>query len=158
SATMYQRACTLFPSGVTHDGRYMKPFPIYVDHALGAHKFDVDGNDIVDYWSGHGALILGHSHPDMVKAVQDQVAKGTHFGACHELELGWGELLRQLVPSCEMLRFTSSGTEATMMALRVARIATGKTKVITFVGHFHGWHDLLTQASEPPHDDKTYAM
>ncbi|HAH47903.1 MAG TPA: aspartate aminotransferase family protein, partial [Planctomycetaceae bacterium] len=54
SAKMYQQACTLFPSGVTHDGRYMKPFPIYVDHALGAHKYDVDGNDIIDYWSGHG--------------------------------------------------------------------------------------------------------
>lgn len=158
SSQMYQRACTLFPSGVTHDGRYMKPFPIYVDHAAGSHKFDVDGNDIIDYWSGHGALIMGHSHPQMVKAVQDQVAKGTHFGACHELELEWGELVRQLVPSGEMVRFTSSGTEATMMALRVARIATGKTKVMKFAGHFHGWHDLLAQAAEPPHDDKTYKM
>ncbi|QDT44152.1 Glutamate-1-semialdehyde 2,1-aminomutase [Gimesia alba] len=158
SAQDYKKACELFPSGVTHDGRYMKPFPIYVDRALDAHKYDVDGNDIIDYWSGHGALILGHSHPDMVKAVQDQVARGTHFGACHEMELEWGDLVRQLVPSCEMLRFTSSGTEATMMALRVARIATGKTKVVKFAGHFHGWHDLLTQASEPPHDDKTYAM
>jgi glutamate-1-semialdehyde 2,1-aminomutase len=84
--------------------------------------------------------------------VQRQVARATHPGACHELEIIWGEWVRRLVPSAEMLRFTSSGTEATLMALRVARIATGRSKVIKFAGCFHGWHDALAAAAEPPHD------
>jgi glutamate-1-semialdehyde 2,1-aminomutase len=155
SAKLYDRALGLFPSGVTHDGRYMKPFPIYADRAAGSKKYDVDGNEIIDYWAGHGALLLGHSHPAVVEAVQKQVAKSTHPGACHELELTWGELVRQLKPSCELLRFTSSGTEATLMALRIARIVTGKTKVVKFAGMFHGWHDQLIPAAEPPHPERS---
>ena len=153
SAKLYERAKGLFPSGVTHDARYMKPFPIYADRAAGSKKYDVDGNEIVDFWAGHGALLLGHSHPAVVDAVQKQVAKATHPGACHELELKWGELVRRLMPSCELMRFTSSGTEATLMALRIARIVTGKTKVLKFAGMFHGWHDQLAPAAEPPHDE-----
>jgi len=155
SAKLYERATGLFPSGVTHDARFMKPFPIYVDRAEGSTKFDVDGNEIVDYWAGHGALLLGHSHPAIVEAVRDQAGKATHPGACHELELTWGEWVRRLKPSCEMLRFTSSGTEATLMALRVARIVSGKHKVVKFAGMFHGWHDQLVPAAEPPHDPGT---
>lgn len=151
SARLYQRGQSLFPNGVTHDGRYLEPFPIYVERAAGSKKYDVDGNEIVDFWMGHGAMLLGHSHPAVVEAVQQQAALATHPGACHELELTWGEWVRRLVPSAETLRFTSSGTEATLMALRVARIVTGRTKVVKFVGHFHGWHDLLVPASEPPH-------
>ena len=152
SARLYERGSSLFPSGVTHDARFLKPFPIYAERAEGSKKYDVDGNEIVDYWVGHGALLLGHSHPAVVDAVREQVGKSTHPGACHELELIWGEWVRRLVPSCELLRFTSSGTEATLMALRVARIVTGKTKVIKFAGMFHGWHDQLVPAAEPPHD------
>jgi glutamate-1-semialdehyde 2,1-aminomutase len=156
SQRLYQRACKLFPSGVTHDARYLEPFPIYVDRAAGARKWDVDGNELVDYWMGHGALLLGHSHPAVVEAVQRQAALATHPGACHELELEWGEWIQRLVPSAELIRFTNSGTEATLMALRVARIATGRTKVIKFMGHFHGWHDALLPAAEPPHDNPEY--
>ncbi|GAB4162561.1 MAG: aminotransferase class III-fold pyridoxal phosphate-dependent enzyme [Planctomycetaceae bacterium] len=155
SARLYQRGMDLFPSGVTHDARYMKPFPIYATHALGSKKYDVDDNEIIDFWTGHGALLLGHSHPAVVEAVQKQVALSTHPGACHEGELEWGELIRKLVPSCERLRFTNSGTEATLMALRVARIVTGKSKVIKFAGMFHGWHDQLLPAAEPPHKEPT---
>lgn len=151
SAKLYQRAERVFPSGVTHDSRYLQPFPIYADEAAGSRKTTTDGHSIVDYWMGHGALLLGHSHPDVVTAVQKQVAKSTHPGACHELEIEWGELVQQLVPSAERVRFTNSGTEATLMALRIARIVTGKTKVIKFAGHFHGWHDSLIHASDGPH-------
>jgi glutamate-1-semialdehyde 2,1-aminomutase len=158
SAKLYERANRLFPSGVTHDSRYLLPFPIYAERASGSKKFDVDGNEIVDYWSGHGAILLGHSHPAIVEAVQVQAARSTHPGACHELELRWGELIQQLVPSCEMLRFTNSGTEATLMAVRIARIVSGKTKVIKFAGHFHGWHDQLMPAGAPPHDVADYRM
>ena len=80
SRQRYEQACQVFPAGVTHDLRYMEPFPIYVDRQKGAHKWDVDGHEFVDYWSGHGAMLLGHSHPAVVLAVQHQVEKGTHAG------------------------------------------------------------------------------
>jgi glutamate-1-semialdehyde 2,1-aminomutase len=156
SAKLYERGLSLFPSGVTHDGRFLKPFPIYAQRAEGSKKYDVDDNEVIDYWVGHGAILLGHSHPAIVEAVQKQVALSTHPGACHELELVWGEWVRKLVPSCERLRFTNSGTEATLMALRVARIHSGKSKVLKFAGCFHGWHDQLFPAAEPPHDTGEY--
>src|SRR5438067_335485 len=81
SAKLYEQSRKLFPNGVTHDGRYLQPFPVFVDRALGSRKYDIDGNEIVDYWMGHGALLLGHSHPAVVEAVQKQVALGTHFGS-----------------------------------------------------------------------------
>lgn len=153
SAEHYSRAKTLFPSGVTHDSRYLKPFPVYANEAAGSRKTSVEGHEIIDYWMGHGAMLLGHSHPAVVEAVQKQAAVSTHPGACHELELAWGERVQQLVPSAERIRFTNSGTEATLMALRVARLITGKTKVIKFAGHFHGWHDNLIPGAAPPHDE-----
>jgi glutamate-1-semialdehyde 2,1-aminomutase len=152
SAELCLRAKKLFPSGVTHDARYLKPFPIYANEAVGSRKTTVEGQELIDYWMGHGAMLLGHSHPAVVEAVQKQAAISTHPGACHELELAWGERVQQLVPSAERIRFTNSGTEATLMALRVARLITGKTKVIKFAGHFHGWHDSLIPGSDPPHD------
>lgn len=158
SARLFERARGLFPNGVTHDSRYLEPFPIYIDRAAGSRKTDVDGNEMIDYWAGHGALLLGHSHPAVVEAVERQVGRSTHPGGCHELELAWGERVRQLVPSAERLRFTSSGTEATLMALRVARIATGRSKIVKFAGHFHGWHDTVSPANEPPHDVAEYRV
>ncbi len=156
SADLYQQGCTLFPSGVTHDSRYLRPFPVYIDRAAGSQKFDVDGNTIIDYWVGHGSLLLGHSRPEVVDAVQRQMALATHPGACHRLELEWGQLVQQLVPSAEKIRFTSSGTEATLMALRVSRIVSGKSKVLKFAGNFHGWHDTLIPAADPPHAAEAY--
>jgi glutamate-1-semialdehyde 2,1-aminomutase len=141
SAEMARRAADIFPSGVTHDGRYLQPYGIYVDRAAGSRKWDVDGNEYVDYAGGHGALLLGHNHPQVTAAVQKQLALGSHFGACHELELRWGELVQKIVPSAERVRFTSSGTEATMLALRLARAFTSRQKIMHFMGHFHGWHD-----------------
>ena len=90
SRKLYEQARNLFPAGVTHDGRYMAPFPIYVDRAQGGHKWDVDGHEMIDFWSGHGSLLLGHSHPEVVRAVQQQMEKATHPGACHELEIAVG--------------------------------------------------------------------
>ena len=147
SAELFARAFPLFPDGVTHDTRRLKPFPLYVTHAEGALKWDVDGHEYVDYRMGHGALILGHSHPDIVKAVNTQMARGTHYGSCHELEVQWGEWVKKLVPSVEKLRFHSSGTEATLMAMRMARAYTGKKKIVKFNHHFHGWNDYMVPAS-----------
>lgn len=141
SARLAEQAAGVFPSGVTHDGRYLQPYPIYVERAAGTHKWDVDGHEYVDYAGGHGALLLGHNHPQVTPAVAAQLARGTHYGSCHELEIRWGQLVQRLLPSAERVRFTSSGTESTLLALRLARSFTGKQKVVRFHGHFHGWHD-----------------
>jgi glutamate-1-semialdehyde 2,1-aminomutase len=149
SRELFREALEVFPGGVTHDTRHATPFPIFVDRAFGSHKWDVDGNEIIDYVSGHGALLLGHSHPEIVAAVRDQVGRGTHFGASHELEVEWGRLVQRLIPSAERVRFTSSGTEAVQMAIRLARAFTGKDKLVKFESHFHGWSDTVTGAIEP---------
>ena len=150
SQALYERARGVIPGGVTHDGRHLKPFPIYVDRAEGPLKWDVDGNEYVDYWMGHGALFLGHCHPAVVTAIQQQAARGTHLGASHELEVRWAELITKLIPSAEMVRFAMSGTEATHLGLRIARAYTGRPKVVKFNGHFHGWHDGVVVAVNPP--------
>ncbi len=158
SEKLSQRAKRIFPSGVTHDGRYLEPFPVFIDHAAGSKKYSVEGHAIIDYWVGHGALLLGHSHPAVVDAVQKQMARGTHYSANHELEIEWAERIRQLVPSAERVRFTNSGTEATLMALRIARLISGRKKIVKFIGHFHGWHDFLIPASAAPYDSGDWSM
>jgi glutamate-1-semialdehyde 2,1-aminomutase len=152
SRKRFEAAKGVFPTGVTHDTRMMEPFPVYVTHAKGSKKWDVDGHELIDYFVGHGALLLGHSPDDVVKAVQEQMAKGTHHGACHDLEIEWGKLVQKLVPCAERVRFTGSGTEATLMALRLSRLHTGRPKFLKFHGHFHGWHDYVTVGSDPPYD------
>jgi len=121
----------------------LEPYPIYVERAAGSRKWDVDGNEYVDYSGGHGALLLGHNPPHVVAAIEKQLPLGTHYGSGHELEIRWGELVQKLVPSAERVRFTSSGTEATLLALRLARAVTGRPKIMRFAGNFHGWHDHM---------------
>lgn len=144
SARLAQEARALFPSGVTHDGRWLEPYGIYVERASGPHKWDVDGNRYVDWFGGHGALLLGHCHPVVTEAAARALAAMTHPGANHPLEVRWAEAIRALVPSCEKIRFTSSGTEATLMAVRLARAITKRRKILRFRTHFHGWHDHMT--------------
>lgn len=153
SAAMFTEAQRRFPGGITHDGRQAAPFPLYIERAAGAYKWGVDDNQMIDYWCGHGALLLGHAHPAVTAAVQRQAGLGTHYGAGHACELRWAELVQQLIPGAEQVRFTSSGTEATMLALRLARAATGRPTIVRFAGHFHGWHDGITPGADPddPH-------
>ena len=124
SRALFERAQHLFPDGVTHDNRRMQPFPIFVERADGAYKWDVDGRQYIDYWMGHGALIMGHNPPHVRDAVIEQAARGTHYGASHALEVSWAEWVCKLVPCAERVRFTASGTESTHMALRLARAYT----------------------------------
>jgi glutamate-1-semialdehyde 2,1-aminomutase len=98
---------------------------------------------------GHGALLLGHGHPAVTAAVQAQLERGTHLGGESPLALRWAELIQTLVPGAERVRFTSSGTEATMLALRLARAYTGRPKILRFHGHFHGWHDNIAPGADP---------
>jgi len=147
SAALATQARILFPDGVTHDTRYLTPFGLTITHANGAHKWDVDGNEYIDYVMGHGALLLGHAHPSIVTAVTEQIVKGTHFGGNHILESEWAKLIIQLIPSAQKVRFTSSGTEATLLAARLARAFTGREKILKFVDHFHGWNDYMMAGS-----------
>src|SRR5690606_10038802 len=152
SAELYERARHVIPAGLTHDSRTLLPYPIYAARASGPRKWGADGNEYVDYFGGHGALLLGHSHPAVVTAVTEQITRGTHWGSSHELEVRWAELVNRLIPCAERVRFTASGTEASHLALRLARAFTGKPKVIRFVGHFHGWHDQVAAGSNSHYD------
>jgi glutamate-1-semialdehyde 2,1-aminomutase len=118
-----------------------------VDHAAGAKLWDADGNEYIDYVGSWGALILGHSHPKVVKAIASQARRGTSYGMSTELEVKLAERIRSALPSCEKVRFVSSGTEATMSAVRLARAATGRDLIIKFEGGYHGHADsFLSQA------------
>jgi len=143
SAALHAEASAQLPSGIAHDSRYTDPYPIYTARAAGPRKWDVDGNVLVDFYGGHGALLLGHCDPAVTAAAQAQLALGTQYGSCHALEIQWARLVREMVPCAERVRFTSSGTEATHMALRLARAFTGRRKIIRFQRHFHGWHDHM---------------
>lgn len=146
SGELFQKGKDLIPGG-GHQSRTVKPFPVYVERGQGALKWDVDGNELVDYMMGYGALILGHAHPKVNEAVARRLSQGTHMGTATPLELRWAELVKSLIPSAERVRFTASGTEATLLALRLARNFTGKKKVVKFWEHFHGWHDYLSPVS-----------
>jgi glutamate-1-semialdehyde 2,1-aminomutase len=150
SKSLSERASRVLPGGVTHDVRRAAPFPVAVARAEGSRKWDADGHEIVCYVMGHGSLLLGHSHPGTVAAVRDQAALAFHPGACHELESEWAEAVVDLVPSAELVRFTASGTEASLLALRLARAATGRDRVVKLEGHFHGWHDQVSFGTDPP--------
>ncbi len=144
SQRLHEQAEKVFAAnGATHTSRILDPFRPYITHAKGSRKWDVDGNEYIDYVLGHGALILGHCHPDVVGAVQEQVAKGTHYGENHELEIEWAELIKSMMPAMKRIEFFVCGQEANMMAIRLARIFTGRRKILRFVDNFHGWADEL---------------
>jgi len=143
SKALAEQAIEVFPSGITHDSRFQKPYGLYVDRAKGSRKWDVDGNEYIDYIGGHGGHILGHGNEAVVGAVQQSIERGTQLGANTPDEVEYGRLVQELVPCAERLRFTMSGTESTHLALRLARAYTGKSRTIRFMAHFHGWHDAV---------------
>ncbi|HZU37513.1 MAG TPA: glutamate-1-semialdehyde 2,1-aminomutase, partial [Gemmataceae bacterium] len=146
----YHRACRLIPGGVNSPARAFGAVggqPIFISRGVGPHLFDVDGNAYLDYVGSWGPLILGHAHPRVVEAVEETLRRGASFGAPTELETHLAELVIDAVPSMEMVRFVSSGTEASMSAIRLARGLTGRNGIIKFAGCYHGHVDaLLVQA------------
>ena len=146
SGQLSDRGYEIIPNGA-HLSRPLRPHPVYVEHAQGGRKWDVDGNEIVDFMMGYGALILGHSHPRINEALSKRLTQGTHMGAATPQELQWAELVGSLIPSAEKVRFTSSGTESTLLAIRLSRAFTGKNKIVKFREHFHGWHDYVSSDS-----------
>ena len=143
SMDWYERGKTAFAGGVTHQSRFTSPFPNYYDRAEGPFKYDVDGNEIIDYVMGNGSLLLGHSPQVVTDAISAQIDKGTHLGGATTWEVEYAEAVKRLMPKLERIRFTSAGTESTLLALRIARAYTGKDKIIKFHEHFHGWHDYV---------------
>ena len=131
------------PGGSTRTTVYSAPYPPYAAHGSGLAFTDVDGNVYRDFLGNYTSLILGHAHPAVVAAVEAQVRRGSAFGAPTETEVELAEELRRRVPSIERLRFTSSGTEATMFAIRAARAFTGRPLIAKFDHAYHGTHDLV---------------
>ena len=150
SGRLFAEATGLLPGGVSSPVRAFKAVggsPLFIERGEGAYLVDVDGNRYLDYVLSWGPLILGHAHPRVVAALEEVLRLGTSFGAPSPLELELARLVRDAMPSIELVRFVSSGTEATMSALRLARAYTGRSKIVKFVGCYHGHADqLLVQA------------
>lgn len=143
SRGLFERASRSIPGGSTRTTVYAYPYPPYVASGSGLEITDVDGNVYRDFLGNYTSLIVGHAHPDVVAAVQRQVARGSAFAAPTEVEIELAEEIRRRTPSIEQLRFTSSGTEATMFAIRAARAHTGRPLIATFDHSYHGTHDLV---------------
>ena len=146
SNALYDRAVRLMPGGVNSPVRAFQSVndrPFYVQRAKGAYLFDVDGNVYLDYVSSWGAIILGHAHEGLISVIRQAIEDGTSYGACHPYEVEMAELIVEAFPSVEMVRLTSSGTEATMSAVRLARGWTGKPGIVKFRGCYHGHLDSL---------------
>lgn len=146
SARLMERAVKRLPGGVNSPVRAFRSVggdPLFMERGEGATIFDVDGNSYVDYVMSYGPLVLGHTHPEVISAIERTARKGTTFGAPTELEVELAELVCETVPSVEMVRMTNSGTEATMSAIRVARGYTGRERILKFDGNYHGHGDAL---------------
>ena len=131
------------PGGNSRTTTFFDPYPFYIQRGQGAHVWDADGTDRIDFNGNYTSLILGHAHPDVVKAAQQAAEHGLSFPGPTEHEIRLAELLKRRVPSVESIRFTNSGTEATMNAVRLARAFTGRPKIAKFEGAYHGTHDWV---------------
>ncbi len=150
SRACYERARQVLVGGVNSPVRAFRAVggdPVFLKSAKGAHVYDVDGNRYIDLVGTWGPAIFGHAHPEVVKAVQDAAERGLSFGACCESEAELAEIITSAIPSIDMIRFVNSGTEATMSAVRLARAATGRSKLIKFEGCYHGHVDSLLVAA-----------
>ena len=149
SAELADRAQSVFPGGDTRSSAHYRPYPLVIDHAEGCRLTDVDGHQIIDFMNNFTSLIHGHAHPDIVAAVQEQVAKGTAYAAPNDNQISLAELIAERVTSIDQLRFTSSGTEGTLMAIRCARAATGRSRIMKMEGGYHGSYELAEVSLVP---------
>jgi glutamate-1-semialdehyde 2,1-aminomutase len=147
-----ERAKAVLPGGVSHAMRWSNWGNLHAISGQGAWIRDIDGNDYVDYLMGSASVMLGHADPAVVAAVSEAVQSGTFLAKTHPLEVAWAEQVIRLVPAIEKVRFTSSGTEAMMLAARLARAFSGKPVILRFEGHYHGWADVTISGSESPYD------
>jgi glutamate-1-semialdehyde 2,1-aminomutase len=150
SSRLYSHAVKVFPGGVNHNIRYFEPYPFFVTRAKGRQLLDVDGNKYTDYWMGHWALILGHSPKVVVNAVAEQAKNGILYGTVNRVSLELAETVQKLMPKAEAMRFSSTGSEATMYAIRLARARTGRRIVAKAIGGWHGFNTTLMQTVNYP--------
>lgn len=152
SMNLYFRAREIFPGGVSHNIRYFKPYPFFTAKARGKYLHDVDGNRYLDFWNGHWALILGHSPPKVTQKLHKQLKNGTLYGTANtaSLKLGWE--ISKAIPLAENMRFCSTGSEATMYAIRLARSASGKRVIAKVEGGWHGFNTNLLQSVNYPYE------
>src|SRR5580704_17127854 len=154
SQQRFERAQQSLVEGVNSPSRGNAVYcggPLFLERGSGSHVWDADGNEYVDFVMSFGALIHGHAHPKLVAVATEAIAEGSHFAAATSAEVEAAERFRSMVPSAEVVRFSNTGSEATMLALRLARAHTGRTKFLKFEGHYHGWYDpfLLNAHGHP---------
>jgi glutamate-1-semialdehyde 2,1-aminomutase len=149
------RARAALPGGVSHELRYRTPHPIFIERAAGAEKWDVEGRRYIDFKMGSASQMLGHSHPDIVEALQRATTTAIFSADCHLGEIEWAEWVNQLLPCADRTRFCASGSEATMLAIRLGRAFSSKPGVLRIDGHYHGWHDHALKGARPGSDRAT---
>ncbi|HEY3323248.1 MAG TPA: aminotransferase class III-fold pyridoxal phosphate-dependent enzyme [Planctomycetota bacterium] len=152
SILLHHRAKQLFPGGVTHDNRHLAGPSLFIRSAKGPAKFCQDNHRYIDYWMGHGSLLLGHGRHEVIEAVHLAAQDITHPGACHEREVLWGEQVLSMFREAKRIRFTAAGSDATALAVRLARALTKKPVIVKFEGHFHGWMDHAVEGVDMPFD------
>jgi len=151
SKQLYQRACRTTPGGIhSNVRRGWQPHPMFYDRGRGSHVWDADGNEFIDYVLARGPLLLGHSPGPVIEAVKCQMDRGLMYAGQHELEIEASEKFVELVPCADMVRFNNSGSEAVHAAIRLARGVTGRSKIVRFEGHYHGWFDSQLWSCAPP--------
>ena len=150
SKKLYTRSQHVFAGGINHNIRFFSPYPFFVQKAIKNCLFDVDGNKYTDYWMGHWALILGHSHPAVSSVSSRQAKSGILFGTANTLSVQLAETIQKLMPRAELMRFSSTGSEATMYSVRLARAATGKRVIAKVIGGWHGFNTTLLQTVNYP--------
>ncbi len=152
SEKMHKQATNSLPGGVAANIKYFDPYPIFMKSGKGAYLTDVDNNEYIDYLASYGPLILGHGHPAVSNAIKEQLDENGAilYGTPSEIENTFAEKIKQHYPSIEMVRFTNSGTEATLLALRIAYGFTGKHKIGKFEGHYHGGFNQVLVSVNPP--------
>ncbi|MCX8118892.1 MAG: aspartate aminotransferase family protein [Desulfobacterota bacterium] len=159
SKKLFERSREVQPGGVSHNIHYFTPHPFFLKGAKGSKIWDVDGNEYIDLWMGHYTHILGHHPPIVLQAIQEQLNKGIHWGIVFEGQIEWAELIRELVPCAERVRFCCSGTEATMYAVRLARAFTRKKTILKIAGGWHGANsDLLVGVKSPYEQSETLGL
>jgi glutamate-1-semialdehyde 2,1-aminomutase len=150
SKRLYSRSAKIFPGGISHNIRFFEPYPFFVKAAKGKQLHDVDNNRYADYWMGHWALILGHSPKPVADALATQVRNGTLYGTVNDVSIELAETIQKLMPKAEMMRFSSTGSEATMYAVRLARAKTGRRVIAKAIGGWHGFNTTLMQTVNYP--------
>lgn len=146
SQAWFERAQKFLIEGVNSPSRgaaVYSPAPVFLERGAGSHVWDADGNEYTDFMMSFGALIHGHAHPKLIEVVSQAMTEGSHFASATSAEVEAAERFRRMVLSAEAVRFTNTGSEATMLALRLARAHTGRTKFLKFEGHYHGWYDAF---------------